>query len=252
MKKINSGINLFKLFSMFMIAQLHILGMGGIIGATAGTAGYYHAFFMQNAAFCAVNCYALASGYLMFGKKIRLSRIAGLWLEVFFYSVVISAIMMSVYRDLFCAQKTVHVRMLTFLPLEQIDEMSTWKDQRLNEAKEILAYELTSMVHGKEEAEKAQAAARALFGGAAMDTEHMPSTQLTEADLTDGSIGILTLMGKAGLAASNGEARRLVVQGGVLVDGEKVAAPTVSFTADQLKNGSVIKKGKKIYHKVTL
>lgn len=108
MKKINSGINLFKLFSMFMIAQLHILGMGGIIGATEGTAAYYHAFFMQNAAFCAVNCYALASGYLMLGKKIRLSRIAGLWLEVFFYSVVISAIMMSVYRDLFCAQNTVY------------------------------------------------------------------------------------------------------------------------------------------------
>ena len=143
------------------------------------------------------------------------------------------------------------IRMLTFLPLEQIDEMSTWKDQRLNEAKEILAYELTKMVHGEEEAEKAQNAARALFSGAA-DTEHMPSTQLTEADLTDGSIGILTLMVKAGLAASNGEARRLVVQGGVLVDGEKVAAPTVSFTADQLKNGIVIKKGKKIYHKVTL
>ena len=144
------------------------------------------------------------------------------------------------------------IRMLTFLPLEQIDEMSTWKDQRLNEAKEILAYELTSMVHGKEEAEKAQAAARALFGGAAMDTEHMPSTQLTEADLTDGSIGILTLMVKSGLAASNGEARRLVVQGGVLADGEKVAAPTVSFTAEQLKKGVVIKKGKKVYHKVTL
>ena len=143
------------------------------------------------------------------------------------------------------------IRMLTFLPLEQIDEMSTWKDQRLNEAKEILAYELTKMVHGEEEAEKAQNAARALFSGAA-DTEHMPSTQLTEADLTDGSIGILTLMVKAGLATSNGEARRLVVQGGVLVDGEKVAAPTVSFTADQLKNGIVIKKGKKIYHKVTL
>ena len=102
------------------------------------------------------------------------------------------------------------IRMLTFLPLEQIDEMSTWKDQRLNEAKEILAYELTKMVHGEEEAEKAQNAARALFSGAA-DTEHMPSTQLTEADLTDGSIGILTLMVKAGLAASNGEARRLVV-----------------------------------------
>ncbi len=108
MKKINSGINLFKLFSMFMIAQLHILKMGGIIGATEGTAAYYHAFFMQNAAFCAVNCYALASGYLMLGKKIRLSRIAGLWLEVFFYSVVISAIMMIVYRDLFSARNIVY------------------------------------------------------------------------------------------------------------------------------------------------
>ena len=144
------------------------------------------------------------------------------------------------------------IRMLTFLPLEQIEEMSTWQDQRLNEAKEILAYEMTSMVHGKEEAEKAQNAARALFSGNAMDTEHMPSTQLTEADLTDGAIGILTLMVKAGLAASNGEARRLVVQGGVLVDGEKAAAPTVSFTAEQLAKGIVIKKGKKIYHKVTL
>ena len=143
------------------------------------------------------------------------------------------------------------IRMLTFLPLEQIDEMSTWKDQRLNEAKEILAYELTSMVHGKEEAEKAQATARALFSGAA-DVEHMPATKLTEADLTDGSIGILTLMVKAGLAGSNGEARRLVTQGGVLVDGEKVAAPTVSFSAEQLKKGIVIKKGKKVYHKVSL
>ena len=143
------------------------------------------------------------------------------------------------------------IRMLTFLPLEQIDEMDKWEGSELNRAKEILAYELTKMVHGEEEAEKAQNAARALFSGAA-DTEHMPSTQLTEADLTDGSIGILTLMVKAGLAASNGEARRLVVQGGVLADGEKVAAPTVSFTAEQLAKGIVIKKGKKIYHKVTL
>ena len=144
------------------------------------------------------------------------------------------------------------IRMLTFLPLEQIDEMSTWKDQRLNEAKEILAFELTKMVHGEEEANKAQNAARALFSGVAGDTEHMPGTQLTEADLTDGAIGILTLMVKAGLAASNGEARRLVVQGGVLVDGEKVAAPTASFTAEQLSKGIVIKKGKKVYHKVSL
>ena len=143
------------------------------------------------------------------------------------------------------------IRMLTFLPLEQIDEMSTWKDERLNEAKEILAYELTKMVHGEEEAVKAQNAARALFSGEA-DTEHMPTTQLTDADLNDGSIGILTLMVKAGLAASNGEARRLVTQGGVLVDGEKVLAPTASFTAEQLAKGIVIKKGKKVYHKVTL
>ena len=143
------------------------------------------------------------------------------------------------------------IRMLTFLPLEQIEEMDRWEGSQLNQAKEILAYELTSMVHGKEEADKAQNAARALFSGAA-DTEHMPTTQLTEADLTDGSIGILTVMVKAGLADSNGEARRLVTQGGVLVDGEKVAAPTVSFTAEQLANGIVIKKGKKIYHKVTL
>ena len=123
---------------------------------------------------------------------------------------------------------------------------------QLNEAKEILAFELTKMVHGEEEAAKAQNAARALFSGASGDAEHMPNTQLTEADLTDGSIGILTLMVKAGLAASNGEARRLVVQGGVLVDGEKVAAPTVSFTAEQLSKGIVIKKGKKVYHKVSL
>ena len=130
-------------------------------------------------------------------------------------------------------------------------QAQSWEGAQLNQAKEILAFELTKLVHGEEEAEKAQNAARALFSGAA-DTEHMPSTQLTEADLTDGSIGILTLMVKAGLAASNGEARRLVVQGGVLADGEKVAAPTVSFTAEQLKKGVVIKKGKKVYHKVTL
>ena len=144
------------------------------------------------------------------------------------------------------------IRMLTFLPLEQIDELADWKGEKLNEAKEILAFELTKMVHGEEEATKAQNAARALFSGAAGDAEHMPNTQLTEADLTDGSIGILTLMVKAGLVASNGEARRLVVQGGVLVDGEKVAAPTVSFTAEQLSKGIVIKKGKKVYHKVSL
>ncbi len=143
------------------------------------------------------------------------------------------------------------IRMLTFLPLEQIDEMDTWKGEQLNKAKEILAYELTELVHGKEEAEKAQATARALFSGE-VDTENMPATQLSMDDLQDGKIGILTLMVKAGLAASNGEARRLVQQGGVLVDGEKVADATAAFTAEQLQAGIVIKKGKKIYHKVTL
>ena len=105
------------------------------------------------------------------------------------------------------------IRMLTFLPLEQIDEMDTWQGEQLNRAKEILAYELTKMVHGEAEAEKAQNAARSLFSGTA-DTEHIPATQLAAEDLKDGKIGILTAMVKAGLASSNGEARRLVQQGG--------------------------------------
>ena len=108
MKKRNTGINLFKLFSMFMIALLHVLGMGGIIGAAAGTSSYYPVYLMQNAAFCAVNCYALVSGYLMLGKEIKPSRITELWFEVFFYSVSISAIMMIVYRDLFSARNIVY------------------------------------------------------------------------------------------------------------------------------------------------
>lgn len=108
MKKINTGINLFKLFSMFMIALLHVLGIGGITGAAAGTSSYYPVYLMQNAAFCAVNCYALVSGYLMLGKKIKPSRITELWFEVFFYSVSISAIMMIIYRDLFSARNIVY------------------------------------------------------------------------------------------------------------------------------------------------
>ena len=143
------------------------------------------------------------------------------------------------------------IRMLTFLPLEQIDEMDTWQGEQLNRAKEILAYELTKMVHGEAEAEKAQNAARSLFSGTA-DTEHIPATQLAAEDLKDGKIGILTAMVKAGLASSNGEARRLVQQGGVLVDGEKVTDPALSFTAEQLAGGVVLKKGKKVYHKITL
>ena len=143
------------------------------------------------------------------------------------------------------------IRMLTFLPLEQIDEMDHWEGEQLNKAKEILAYELTKMVHGEEEAEKAQAAARGLFSGAA-DHEHMPSTALDAALVKDGAVGLLAAMVAAGLCGSNREARQLVQQGGVLVDGEKVTDPKAVLTVDALSKGVVIKKGKKVYHKVTL
>uniref|UniRef100_UPI0040254076 tyrosine--tRNA ligase n=1 Tax=Gemmiger formicilis TaxID=745368 RepID=UPI0040254076 len=143
------------------------------------------------------------------------------------------------------------IRMLTFLPLEQIDEMDHWEGEQLNKAKEILAYELTKMVHGEEEAEKAQATARGLFSGAA-DHENMPSTKL-DADLVkDGGVGLLAAMVAAGLCGSNREARQLVQQGGVLVDGEKVTDPKAVLTVDALNKGVVIKKGKKVYHKVAL
>ena len=143
------------------------------------------------------------------------------------------------------------IRMLTFLPLEQIDEMDHWEGEQLNKAKEILAYELTKMVHGEAEAEKAQATARGLFSGAA-DHEHMPSTALDAALVKDGAVGLLAAMVAAGLCGSNREARQLVQQGGVLVDGEKVTDPKAVLTVDALSKGVVIKKGKKVYHKVTL
>ena len=143
------------------------------------------------------------------------------------------------------------IRMLTFLPLEQIDEMDHWEGEQLNKAKEILAYELTKMVHGEAEAEKAQATARGLFSGAA-DHEHMPSTALDAALVKDGTVGLLAAMVAAGLCGSNREARQLVQQGGVLVDGEKVTDPKAVLTVDALSKGVVIKKGKKVYHKVTL
>ena len=143
------------------------------------------------------------------------------------------------------------IRMLTFLPLEQIDEMDTWQGEQLNKAKEILAYELTKMVHGEQEAEKAQNTARTLFSGAA-DHEHMPSTQLDAALVKDGAVGLLAAMVAAGLCGSNREARQLVQQGGVLVDGEKITDPKVVLTTEKLTEGVVIKKGKKVYHKITL
>ncbi len=144
------------------------------------------------------------------------------------------------------------LRMLTFLPLEQIDEMDKWEGSQLNRAKEILAFELTKLVHGEEEATKAEQAAKALFVGGG-DMSNMPATELTAEDLSDGAIGVLDLLVKCGLAPSKKEARRLVEQGGVEVNGEKVAAATVSYTAaDFGDEGLMIKKGKKVFHKAKL
>ena len=144
------------------------------------------------------------------------------------------------------------VRMLTFLPLEQIDEMDRWEGAELNKAKEILAFELTKMVHGEEEAQKAQEAARALFGGGA-NTDNMPTTQLSQDDLTDGKINILELLLKTGLAPSKGEGRRLVQQGGVTVSDQKVTDAAQSFGPADFQDGQlIIRKGKKVFHKVTL
>ena len=142
------------------------------------------------------------------------------------------------------------IRMLTFLPLEQIDEMDSWKDAQLNTAKEILAYELTKLVHGQEEADKAQAAAKALFSGG--DDTNMPTTEIGTDKLTDGKIGILNLMVTCGLAGSNGEARRLVQQGGVFLNDEKVPDHTLAVTEDMLREGVKLRKGKKVFHKAVL
>ena len=142
------------------------------------------------------------------------------------------------------------IRMLTFLPLEQINEMDSWQDAKINEAKEILAFELTKLVHGEEEAAKAQAAAKALFvGGGEAD---MPTTEITADKLTDGRIGILNLMVACKLASSNKEARRLVEQGGVFLNDEKVADATVQVTEEELKAGVKLRKGKKVFHKAVL
>ena len=144
------------------------------------------------------------------------------------------------------------IRMLTFLPLEEIDKMAGWEGSQLNEAKELLAFELTKLVHGEEEAEKARDASRALFSGAG-DTEHMPTTELTNDDFGGGSIDVLTLLVKCGLAASKGEARRLVQQGGVSVNDEKVSAIETTFGCEQFTgDGLVIKKGKKVFHRAVL
>ena len=144
------------------------------------------------------------------------------------------------------------LRMLTFLPLEQIDEMDKWEGSQLNTAKEILAFELTKLVHGEEEAKKAQDAAKALFVGGG-DMSNVPTTTLTAENLTDGSIGILDMMVTCKLAPSKKEARRLVEQGGVTVNDEKVSDVNTRYTADDLSGDDImVRKGKKVYHRVQM
>ena len=144
------------------------------------------------------------------------------------------------------------IRMLTFLPLEQIDEMAGWEGAKLNEAKDILAYELTKLVHGDEEADKARQASKALFSGAG-DAAHMPTTELTNDDLGGGQINILNLMVRCGLCASKGEARRLVQQGGVSVNDRKVESIDEALGCEQFTGeGVIIRKGKKVFHRVVL
>ena len=143
------------------------------------------------------------------------------------------------------------IRMLTFLPLEEIEKMDHWEGSQLNTAKEILAYELTKLVHGEEEAGKAQKAAKALFS-AGSDDENMPTTVLSEANLVDDGIGVIELLVACKLAPSKGEARRLVQQGGIMVNEEKVAGIDKRFSRDELSEGLKIRKGKKVYHKAVL
>ena len=143
------------------------------------------------------------------------------------------------------------IRMLTFLPLDQIDEMDKWEGSRLNRAKEILAYELTSLVHGEEEAKKAETAAKALFVGGG-DSSNMPTTELTGDELDDGTMNIMSILVRSGLCASKSDARRNIQQGGVTVDDEKITDIGRNYSADELKKGIVVKRGKKNFNKVIL
>ena len=143
------------------------------------------------------------------------------------------------------------IRMLTFLPLEQIDEMDKWEGSELNKAKEILAYELTNLVHGKEEADKALAAAKSMFSGG-KDSADIPTFALSDEDFGENGIGILDIMVKSGLCSSKSEARTLVTQGGVTVNEEKVEAPNVYYKKEVFGDGILVRKGKKKYVKVTL
>ena len=140
------------------------------------------------------------------------------------------------------------IKMLTFIPVEEIREIENWEENRINEKKELLAYHLTELVHGKEEADKAQASAKALFGGSG-DSENMPKTEINAADLTDGKIDILNLLIKCNFVQSRGEAKRLIQQGGVTVAEQTITAADKTYTPDDLKDGLIVRKGKKHFCK---
>ena len=183
------------------------------------------------------------------GKKMGKTQSGAVWLEpektspFDFYQY---------WRNVGDADVLKCLRMLTFLPLEQIDEMDKWEGSQLNKAKEILAFELTKLVHGEEEATKAQEGARALFAGGA-NTDNMPTCELSEEDFADDNIDILTVLTKSGLAASRSEARRNVEQGGVSVDGTQIKDIKAVFAKDQFAgDGVVVKRGKKNFKKVIL
>lgn len=180
------------------------------------------------------------------GKKMGKTSSGALWLDANktspfdFYQY---------WRNVADADVLKCLRMLTFLPLEQIDEMDKWEGSKLNSAKEILAYELTNLVHGEEEAKKAQSGARALFSGAG-NTEHIPTTELTVNDLTDGSIDLISLLVKSGLVKSRSEGRRAIEQGGVTVNNEKVTDIKTIYTVDNFSAEFIIKRGKKNFNKI--
>ena len=180
------------------------------------------------------------------GKKMGKTASGAVWLDP---NKTIPYDFYQYWRNVDDADVLKCIRMLTFLPLEQIEEMDAWEGAQLNRAKEILAYELTALVHGKEEADKAQDAAKSIFGGG-QSSENMPTTALTDDDFQDGTIGVLTLLVKCGLAASNGEARKLVQGGGVSIDGEKVADFKMTLSVADFAEERIIKKGKKTFHKV--
>ncbi len=143
------------------------------------------------------------------------------------------------------------IRMLTFIPIEEIEEIEKWDDSRINEKKELLAFELTALVHGEEEAKKAKEASLALFVGGG-DDSNMPTTEISASDVPEDGVNIVDLMIMCKLAPSKGEARRLIQQGGVTADGEKITAPDVKISTEALRNGVKIRKGKKVFHKAVI